>query len=128
MKKKEAQPSGQELYKFLQGRLPSFMLPAAITVVEALPMTPNGKVDRHGARTLEKEAASAQQEYRAPESMTEELLGEIWRELLHLEKVSVSDNFFVLGGHSLLAMRMISLIREKLEVELSPAPSSSIQR
>jgi thioesterase domain-containing protein len=98
------------LREHLRERLPEYMVPAAFVRLEALPLTVNGKLDRHalplpGARSV------ASQPGRAPESTVERRVAEIWCELLKVENVSVHDDFFALGGHSLLAIRMFSRIR-----------------
>jgi amino acid adenylation domain-containing protein len=98
------------------GRLPAFMVPAAVTVLDAFPLNPNGKLDR--ARLPEPEFAGALAEHVAPRTPLESLLAEIWLDLLPAERVGVDDDFFALGGHSLVATRLVSRIREALGVEL----------
>jgi amino acid adenylation domain-containing protein len=110
-------PDGDELRAHLKRSLPEYMVPSAYVVLEALPLTSNGKVDR---RALPAPAGNAviQGEYVAPRTPIEEVLAGIWAEVLKLERVGVHDNFFDLGGHSLLAMRVVARIRGDLEVEL----------
>ncbi|MBZ4423326.1 non-ribosomal peptide synthetase, partial [Myxococcus sp. RHSTA-1-4] len=105
------------LRDFLQGRLPEYMVPSAFVTLEALPLSPNGKVDR---RALPAPEASASREdtFVAPSSPTEQLLASIWAEVLHLTQVSAQDDFFELGGHSLLATQVISRVRDTFKVEL----------
>ncbi len=79
---------------------------------------PNGKVDKNALTHSKDSAIGSGKEYIAPVSNLEITLAGIWKELLGLEQISINDNFFELGGHSLLAMRMISLIRKELQVEL----------
>lgn len=105
-----------ELRSHLQERLPDYMLPAAFVLLETLPLTPNGKVDRKALPVPEVTAAKS---FVAPRTGIEETLAGIWSELLHLERVSVNDNFFESGGHSLLAARLTSLVRQAFAVELS---------
>ena len=107
-----------ELREQLLAQLPDYMVPAAFVRLEALPLTANGKVDR---KALPKPdlAALPTREYVAPQSQLETALAQIWAEVLHVEQVGRHDHFFELGGHSLLAMRMVSLIRQRLGVELA---------
>ncbi|WP_080312540.1 non-ribosomal peptide synthetase, partial [Burkholderia pseudomallei] len=98
--------------------LPSYMVPSAYVRLDAWPLTPNGKLDR---RALPEPAddAYARAEYEAPQGAREEALAAIWRELLHVERVSRHDNFFELGGHSLLAVQLVSRLRQALSVEVA---------
>ncbi|CAM8816371.1 non-ribosomal peptide synthetase [Burkholderia pseudomallei] len=98
--------------------LPSYMVPSAYVRLDAWPLTPNGKLDR---RALPEPAddAYARAEYEAPQGAKEEALAAIWRELLHVERVSRHDNFFELGGHSLLAVQLVSRLRQALSVEVA---------
>jgi hypothetical protein len=93
----------------LQGSLPDYMLPAAFVVLEAFPLTPNGKLDRKALPAPEADAY-ATVAYAPPEGQLEEALAELWSELLGIERVGRHDDFFALGGHSLLAIRLISEI------------------
>ncbi len=98
-----------ELREQLQGRLPRYMLPQHFVAMEALPLTPNRKVDR---KALPK-PVSPRAAVVAPRNDTEALVAGLWRELLHVEDVGVEDDFFNLGGHSILATRMISLLEDR---------------
>ncbi len=105
-----------ELRAHLKGRLPEYMVPSAFVAMEALPLTPGGKVDRRALpapeRTGEVDA------YVAPRTPTEEILTGIYAEVLGVERVGATDDFFALAGHSLLAMRLVSRVREALGTEL----------
>ncbi len=106
-----------ELRAHLKRSLPDYMVPAAIVLLDALPLTANRKVDRRALRAPEDDAL-IRGEYAAPRTPTEEVLASIWCEVLKLERVGVHDNFFELGGHSLLAMRLTARIRDAFRVEL----------
>src|SRR6267142_2519108 len=110
-------PDARELRSHLQARLPEYMVPWAYVVMESLPLTANGKLDRRGLPQPERERGS-ESSYVAPRTAVEEILCGIWAEVLRLERVGVEDNFFELGGHSLLATQVISRVREVFETEL----------
>jgi len=105
-----------ELRLWLRERLPEFMVPGALVVLDALPLTRNGKVDR---RVLPApEAAVPDEAYRTPRTPVEEVLAGIWAEVLGVERVGVEDDFFALGGHSLLATQAVSRARQVFGVEV----------
>ena len=105
------------LRQFLKEKLPEYMVPRAYMVLESLPLTANGKVDRH-ALPIPETITFHNQDYVAPRSQVEELLAEIWAKVLGKEQVGVHDNFFELGGHSLLATQLTSRIRDTLQIDL----------
>jgi amino acid adenylation domain-containing protein len=112
--------SAGELRKHLQSHVPDYMLPSAFVRLESLPLTPNGKVDR--AALPEPSASNAlRSEASAPQmrTPTEDKLMAILCELLSIERVNPSDNFFLLGGHSLLGAQLLAHIQENFNVELS---------
>ncbi|WGV25115.1 non-ribosomal peptide synthetase [Halotia branconii] len=101
------QPTSNELRLFLQSKLPSYMIPASFTFLEALPITPNGKVDRRALPVpqLELDESTA---LVAPRTHTEEVLAKIWQEVLLLKKVGIYDNFFELGGDSIIGIQIVA--------------------
>ncbi|HKH45903.1 MAG TPA: amino acid adenylation domain-containing protein, partial [Thermoanaerobaculia bacterium] len=107
----------EDLRAGLAAILPDYMVPAAFVVLDALPRTPNGKVDRQALARVEPERAEAARRG-APRSPVEELLAGVWAEVLRSGPVESGDDFFALGGHSLLAARVVARVREVFGVEL----------
>ncbi len=105
-----------ELRQSLHERLPDYMVPAAFVILEALPLTSNGKVDRKALPAPEQPGGD--EGYLAPRTPTEEVLAGLWADLLSLERVGAADHFFDLGGHSLLATQMTSRLRQAFGVEI----------
>jgi amino acid adenylation domain-containing protein/non-ribosomal peptide synthase protein (TIGR01720 family) len=106
-----------ELQHYLKDKLPKYMVPQLI-VLEQLPLTASGKVDRQALPAPEQAGAEAEADYVAPRIAEEELLAGIWAEVLGVERISVHDNFFERGGHSLLGTQVISRIRAVFQVDL----------
>ncbi|HEX7241008.1 MAG TPA: amino acid adenylation domain-containing protein, partial [Longimicrobiaceae bacterium] len=108
-------PAAGELRRHLRAHLPEHMVPSVFVALDALPLTPSGKLDR---RALPAPEAGSAQGRVALRSVTERALADTWAEVLRVERVGVHDNFFDLGGHSLLATRLVSRVREAFGVEL----------
>jgi amino acid adenylation domain-containing protein len=110
-------PSSNELRKHLQEKLPDYMLPSHFSVLEALPLTPSGKVDRRALSILGV-TRSEQSESTLVLSPIEEIMVELWKEILGLRSVGIHENFFELGGHSLLATQLITRVQAVLQVDV----------
>ncbi|KYC42732.1 non-ribosomal peptide synthetase [Scytonema hofmannii PCC 7110] len=113
----EQSPKVEELRQFLTNQLPSYMVPNAIVILESLPLTPNGKVN-HRALPAPDLHSQIADKFVAPRNSTEEMLAQIWAEVLKVEQVGIHDNFFTLGGHSLLATQIISRLQDAFGTSL----------
>jgi amino acid adenylation domain-containing protein len=120
LKPRLAEGLAHELRGWLQTKLPEYMVPALYVRMEEMPLTANGKLDRKALPAPEADAY-ARQAYEAPQGETEEMLAEIWAELLQVKRVGRGDNFFSLGGHSLQAVRVVTHIRQRLGVAMTVA-------
>lgn len=107
-----------QLRVLLRVSLPEYMVPAHFVTLEALPLTPNGKVDRRALPAPDASRPDLSGSFVAPRNPLEQVLAGIWADVLRLEQVGVRDNFFDLGGHSLLAIKVISRLRDALQVDL----------
>jgi len=106
----------RDLRNFLKAKLPSYMVPAAFELIDALPLMPNGKINRR-ALPEPRNHTETDESFVPPRTPVEELLADIWREVLKLEQIGIQDNFFDVGGHSLLAARVVSKVRAVLDIE-----------
>ncbi len=114
----ELQTQNSKLRTFLSERLPEYMLPAVFVTLAALPVTPNGKIDRR-ALPAPAEDSVAHAAYRAPETAAERAVAAVWGEVLQIERVGAADQFFALGGHSLLAIQAVARLRQSFQIDLS---------
>lgn len=112
-------PTANELRGFLKEKLPEHMVPAIFLQLDAFPLTANGKVDRHALPAPDGQRPELEGAFVASRTPTEELLAEIWGQVLGVERVGIHDNFFQLGGHSLLATQVVSRIREAFQMEIA---------
>lgn len=108
----------EQVREYTQSQLPDYMVPGIFMELERMPFTTTGKVDKNALPEPDSSAVTANA-YIAPRTPLEKGLAAIWEELLEVERVGLHDNFFELGGHSLLATRVVSVIRKKLQEELS---------
>ncbi len=111
-------PSAAELRQALRRKLPEPMVPAAIVILDALPLTVNGKVDRRALPAPQPAPRAAEPLGRAEPTPVEEVLAGIWEEVIRLPRIGLAESFFELGGHSLLATQVVSRVRQALGVEL----------
>ncbi|HEX5853263.1 MAG TPA: amino acid adenylation domain-containing protein [Solirubrobacteraceae bacterium] len=109
----------EQLRQLLKSKLPPFMVPSTIVTLDALPVTPNGKLDRAALPAPDGARPDLARPYAAPQSPVEEALVSIWREVLNVDRVGIDDGFFDLGGHSLLAVKMLARVHESLGVSLA---------
>ncbi|MCU1267651.1 MAG: amino acid adenylation domain protein [Acidobacteria bacterium] len=107
-----------ELRQLLTEKLPEHMMPSAFVLLDALPLTANGKLNRRALPPPGQSRPELETTYVAPRTAAEEMLATIWAEVLKLKQVGINDDFFQLGGHSLLATQVISRVRERFKLEL----------
>ena len=105
-----------QLQSLLKERLPQYMIPSDFVLLEKLPLSPSGKVDRKALPAPDR--SDRELEYIPPRTPTEEIVADIWCQVLKREKIGIYDDFFDLGGHSLLATQVISRLREAFKIEL----------
>ncbi len=115
---KKPGPSISELRGLLKEKLPDYMIPSAFVMLNALPLTPAGKIDRKALPFPGSARPELDTSFVAPTTPVEEELAKIWAEVLSLDQVGIQDNFFDLGGHSLLATQVISRVINTFNVEL----------
>jgi surfactin family lipopeptide synthetase A len=109
------------LRSFLKTKLPDYMMPSAFVLLEAMPLNPNGKIDRRALPAPDNSSFESETSFVAPRDSLELQLAQIWSEVLGVYPVGVQDNFFTLGGHSLLAVRLMTQIEQQFGKNLSLA-------
>ncbi len=102
----------------LRRRLPDYMVPSTLVIVDAFPLTAHNKIDRKALRAIGTAGPADDRRFVAPRTPVEDVLGGIWREVLQVERVGATDDFFDLGGHSLLATQVMWRVYETFQVEL----------
>ncbi|WP_433337018.1 amino acid adenylation domain-containing protein [Spirillospora sp. CA-294931] len=108
----------EELRAHVRGNLPESMVPSAVVVLDAMPLTPNGKIDTKALPKPDLAAAVPATPYRAPRDEREAAVADVLADLLGVERVGIDDDFFALGGNSLIAMRVVARVRRVLSAEL----------
>ncbi|WP_417924910.1 amino acid adenylation domain-containing protein [Collimonas pratensis] len=114
----QAAPDAQAFKRHCREKLPEYMVPSAYVELQAMPLTPNGKLDRKALPAPDLEAVAVRG-YDAPQDEAEMAVAAVWKELLNLERVGRNDHFFELGGNSLLAVQCISRLRKISETEVA---------
>ncbi|MBD2128008.1 amino acid adenylation domain-containing protein [Microcoleus sp. FACHB-1] len=112
-------PTVEELRLFLRSKLPEYMVPSVFVMLDALPLSANGKVDRFALPAPDLALSKLNSTFVAPRTPVEEVIATVWAEVLEVEQVGIDDNFFDLGGDSLLATKTLSRLREIFQVNLS---------
>jgi amino acid adenylation domain-containing protein len=107
-----------QLREHLKGKLPEHMVPSAFVVLDALPLNPNGKIDRKALPAPDRSQPHREDTYVAPQGPVEETVAAVWTRVLGLERVGAHDNFFELGGHSLLATQVLSHLQQAFPVNI----------
>ena len=108
-----------QLRDYLKAKLPAYMMPSHFVALDSLPLTPNGKLDRNALPAPGQASLGPERTFVAPGDVIEEVLAGIWGEVLGLESVGVTENFFNMGGHSLLATQLVSRLRGIFRVDLT---------
>ena len=117
--KETASPTVSDLRRCVKEKLPEYMIPASFVLLNELPLTPTGKVDRTALPAPERSRRGLEAIFESPRSQVEQAVAIIWREVLDLEEIGIHDNFLDLGGQSLLATRLISRLQRVLQIELT---------
>jgi acyl carrier protein len=107
------------LRRHARERVPEYMVPGWVVMLDEMPLTPNGKVDRRRLPAPEHDYAEMAKTYVAPQTELEQHIAQVWQQLLGIEKVGVNDNFFDLGGHSLLIVKGQGKLQEALGRDIS---------
>jgi amino acid adenylation domain-containing protein len=107
-----------QLRRFLKQQLPDFMVPTIFMALEAMPLTPNGKIDRKALPQPDASRPELEANYVAPRTPIEQQIADIWSQVLNVNRVGIHDNFFELGGYSLLVIQVVSRLRQVLQAEI----------
>ena len=113
--------AAKELRGFLKEKLPGYMIPSAFEVLDALPLMPNGKIDRQALPAPDLSGGIDEAAYTPPRTYIEEMLTGIWAEVLGMDRVGIHNNFFESGGHSLMITRLFSLIEKEYGFRIPPS-------
>ena len=118
VQKTDSESPTRELRHFLAGKVPEYMIPSLFVILESLPLTANGKIDRCALPAPNHTRPELEDLFIAPRTPVEQAVADIWEELLGLDRIGAHDNFFELGGDSLLATQVISHIRNRFLTEI----------
>jgi amino acid adenylation domain-containing protein len=118
VRKEGAEASDKEIKEYVRGRLPDYMVPGEIIILEKMPLTANGKLDRKALPEFDGKRPDLESSFVPPRTEMESSLAEIWAKTLGIDKIGVNDHFFDLGGHSLLATQVVSRVRDLYEIEV----------
>ena len=119
VREEDSPPALDQLQSFAKEKLPAYMVPARLVLMDALPLTSGGKVDYKALPAPDSQAQPTTADFVAPRSELEKQIAAIWQRLLRLEKVGVNDNFFDLGGHSILMVQVFDELREVVPREMA---------
>lgn len=122
------EPSSGNLQAFLRDRLPDFMIPSTFLLLEALPLTSTGKIDRQALPPVNFSRPKLTNIYTAPQTESEKRLVQIWEQVLGITPIGIDDDFFELGGHSLQAVRLVFVIQQTFQIDFSLAHFLSAPR
>ena len=114
------EPTLNDMKRYLRGELPDYMVPSIVMALPSMPLTPNGKLDRAALPDPFLAPQAEAPRHDPPTTETEILLAEIWRSVLHCERVDAGDNFFDLGGYSLLSLRVANLLEKRIRYRMDP--------
>jgi amino acid adenylation domain-containing protein len=118
-KREQTEVTGKRLRTELKKHLPDYMVPQSFLILDELPLTPSGKIDRKALPAPETIRFEMERPHIAPRTLLEQRLADIWSHLLGIQQISIHDSFFDLGGHSLLSTRLISQLRKTFAIEMS---------
>lgn len=107
-----------EMREFMADRLPEYMIPSGLVMLESLPLTPTGKINRKGLPPLEQCREDVERTVEAPGNPVEEVIAGIWSDILGIDEVGIYDNFFESGGNSILAFQIVTRLRDIFKIEL----------
>ncbi|HKV35213.1 MAG TPA: amino acid adenylation domain-containing protein [Pyrinomonadaceae bacterium] len=111
-------PATSDLRLYLRDKLPAYMIPSAIVVLDALPLTSNGKIDHQALPAPNETSTDRANSFIAPRNLMELQLAEMWEEILNVRPIGLTDNFFDLGGHSILGLRLMARIQKQFDLDL----------
>ncbi len=114
----EARPDPVQLKEILRGKLPEYMVPAIIAVLDDFPRTAAGKVDRRALAAIDPSKIAGERPYVAPQTDVEKVLADIWCEVLDRDRIGIDEDFFDIGGHSLLATKVVARVQKVFRIDL----------